>query len=72
MGKKVLSVNLTEKSFNRVTNTANALGVSRSELLEDMIKKYKFPTKAQELIDQISELQESANQMIRKEESQTE
>lgn len=66
MGKKVVSFNLSEKSYNLVTDTAKALGISRSEVMEDFIQSYEFPIAVQELVKEISELQEKAYNIVLK------
>ena len=64
MSKKVLSVNLTEESYNKVTDASNALGISRSILVDKIIQKHEFSEETQRLIDEISQLQNRANQII--------
>ena len=58
--KKVISFSLSKKSWDDVTSTARALGISNSALIERMIQETEFPG---EKIEQILRLQEE----IRKE-----
>ena len=58
--KKVISFSVSEESWNNVTSTARALGISSSALIERMIQEADFPG---EKIEQILKLQEE----IRKE-----
>ena len=52
--KKVVSFSLSEKSWSDVTNTARALGIGNSALIERMIQETEFP---KEKIEQILKLQ---------------
>ncbi|MHA1410609.1 MAG: hypothetical protein ACTSQY_09955 [Candidatus Odinarchaeia archaeon] len=61
MGKRVLSVNLTDDSFKKVDITSKALGMSRSELIEYMIQKgWHFSDEMIEMVDRIQALQNKA------------
>ena len=66
MGKRVLSVNLTEESCVKVDTTSKALGMSRSELIEHMIKKgWHFSDEIIEMVDKIRAMQKLASQEIK-------
>jgi metal-responsive CopG/Arc/MetJ family transcriptional regulator len=68
MAKKVVSLALTEKSIEKLNETSKALGISRSELIELMIKKgWKFPKEVEDAVQKISELQKQAQSNIKKE-----
>jgi len=53
--KKVISFSLSKESWNNVTSTARALGISNSALIELLIQKTNFP---EEKIKQILKLQD--------------
>lgn len=73
MGKKVVSLALTEKSIEKLNETSKALGISRSELIELMIKKgWKFPKEVEDAVRRISDLQKQAQSSIGKETSENE
>ncbi len=61
MSKKVTSFSVSEESWESVTVTANALGISKSALIERMIQETEFP---EEKIEQILRLQEEARKEL--------
>jgi predicted DNA-binding transcriptional regulator AlpA len=68
LSKKVVSLALTEKAIEKLNETSKALGISRSELVELMIKKgWKFPKEVQDAVDRISNLQKQAQLSIKEE-----
>ena len=65
MPKKIVSLALSEKSFEKIDTTSKALGMSRSELMEFLIKKgFQFPDGVNENIEEISRMQEEAKKTI--------
>jgi len=59
--KKVVSFSLSKESWNNVTSTANALGISKSALIERLVQETQFP---EEKIKQILKLQEEARKEL--------
>jgi metal-responsive CopG/Arc/MetJ family transcriptional regulator len=58
MSKKVVSFALSQDSIESLDKASKALGVSRSELIEIMIKKgWHFPKEVEDAVNQISKLQ---------------
>lgn len=50
MPKKIVSFALSEEAINKVDNTSKALGMSRSEYIDLMIKKgFHFSKEVQEI-----------------------
>jgi predicted DNA-binding transcriptional regulator AlpA len=71
LSKKVVSLALTERSIEKLDKTSKALGISRSELIELMIRKgWKFPKEVQDAVDEISSLQEKVQSSIKAEGSE--
>ena len=71
LSKKVVSLALTERSIEKLDKTSKALGVSRSELIELMISKgWKFPKEVQDVVNEISSLQEKVRSSIKAEGSE--
>jgi hypothetical protein len=65
MPKKVVSIALTEDSFEKIEETSKALGMSRSELIEYMIQQgWYFSDELVELVDKIKSLQQKANKEL--------
>ena len=68
MPKKVVSVSLSEASIAKLETTSQALGMSRSKLLEHMIQKgWNFSDELETIVDTIMELQNKAKNKIREE-----
>ncbi len=59
--KKVVSFSLSEESWNNVTSTARALGISNSALIERQIQETEFP---EEKIKQILKLQDEVKEEL--------
>jgi len=67
MPKKIISFALSEKSIEQIDKTSKALGMSRSELIEFLVKKgFHFSEDVQATVDKISKLQEETKERIRK------
>lgn len=65
MPKKVVSLALSEKSIEKIDITSKALGMSRSELMEFLIKKgFQFTEGIEENIQEISRMQEETKKTI--------
>jgi metal-responsive CopG/Arc/MetJ family transcriptional regulator len=61
MPKKIISLALSQEAINKVDSTSKALGMSRSEYIEMMIKKgFHFSDE----VMQISKLQEKIKEKI--------
>ncbi|RLI82352.1 CopG family transcriptional regulator [Archaeoglobales archaeon] len=66
MGKKVISLSLSEKTVKRLDEASAALGMSRSELIEYMIEKgWHFPKEIEDTIRKISKLQIKAKAKLK-------
>jgi len=59
--KRVVSFSLSKESWNNVTSTARALGISNSALIEQLIQETEFP---EEKIKQILELQDEVKEEL--------
>ena len=59
--KKVVSFSLSEESWNNVTSTARALGISNSALIERQIQEADFP---EEKIKMILKLQDEVKEEL--------
>ncbi len=58
MVKKVISVSISEESIDRVDSRSKALGLSRSEFLDQMIKNgWNFSEELETVVDTIIGLQ---------------
>lgn len=67
MPKKIVSFALSEKSIEKIDKTSKALGMSRSELVEFLVKKgFHFPEDVKATVNEISRLQEEAKEKIKK------
>jgi len=65
MPKKIVSLALSEKSIEKIDKTSKALGMSRSELMEFLIKKgFRFPKRVEKNIEEISRMQEETKNTI--------
>ena len=65
MPKKIVSLALSEKSIEKIDKTSKALGMSRSELMEFLIKKgFHFTKGIEENIEEISRMQEETKNTI--------
>lgn len=65
MPKKIVSLALSEKSVEKIDKTSKALGMSRSELMEFLIKKgFHFADGVEENIREISRMQEETKKTI--------
>lgn len=59
MPKRVVSIALSNEAVESLDQTSKALGMSRSECIETMIKKgFHFPEDVQKTVMKISALQE--------------
>jgi len=68
MPKKIVSFTLSEGSVKKIEKTSNALGMSRSELLEFLINKgFEFPDEVLENVAKISELQKETKEKMKTE-----
>ena len=66
MPKKIVSFVLSEKLAKRLEKTSKALGMSRSELVELLLKKgFHFSTEIQEDVEEISKQQEEMKKKIK-------
>jgi spore coat protein CotF len=69
MSKKVISFALSKASIESLDKASKALGVSRSELVEFMIKKgWCFPKEVEDAVNQISKLQKKVQANLKEEE----
>ena len=59
--KRVVSFSLSKESWNNVTSTARALGISNSALIEQLIQETEFP---EEKIKQILKLQDEVKEEL--------
>lgn len=67
MPKKIISFALSEKSIEQIDKTSKALGMSRSELIELLIKKgFHFSEEIEASVNKISELQKKTKERIQK------
>ena len=67
MPKKIVSFALSEKSIVQIDRTSKALGMSRSELIELLVKKgFHFSEEVEASVNKISELQEKTKGKIQK------
>lgn len=67
MPKKIISFALSKKSIEQIDKTSKALGMSRSELIEFLVKKgFDFPEDVKVAVNEISKLQEEAKEKIEK------
>ena len=65
MPKKIISLALSEECVKRIDKISKALGVSRSELIELMVKKgFHFSEDIESTLRKISELQDGLIQKI--------
>jgi len=65
MPKKIISFALSEESIEQIDRTSKALGMSRSELIEFLIKKgFHFSEDVQVAVDKISKMQEETKEKI--------
>lgn len=65
MPKKIVSVALSEESYDKIEQTSKALGMNRSELIEYMIKQgWHFSDEILELVDKIKSLQSQAEKKL--------
>ena len=65
MPKKIVSLALSEKSIEKIDKTSKALGMSRSELMEFLIKKgFHFTKGVEKNIEEISRMQEETKNTI--------
>ena len=65
MTKKIISFSLSEESIEKVDKTSKALGMSRSELIEFMLKKsFTFPEDVETALCHISKLQKETKAKI--------
>ncbi len=65
MPKKIVSVALSEESYEKIEQTSKALGMNRSELIEYMIKQgWYFSDEIVELVDKIKHLQNQAEEKL--------
>ena len=66
MPKKIVSFTLSENSIKKLDQISNALGMSRSELLEFLVDKgFHLPHDVVDTLDEISKLQEKAKAKIK-------
>jgi predicted DNA-binding protein len=67
MPKKIISFALSEEAIKKMDNTSKALGMSRSEYIDMMIKKgFHFSDE----VEEISKLQEKIKEKINGEKEQ--
>lgn len=67
MPKKIISFALSEKSIERIDKISKALGMSRSELIEFLVKRgFHFSEDVETTVNEISKLQEEAKAKIEK------
>lgn len=67
MPKKIVSFALSEESIKQIDKTSKALGMSRSELIEFLVKKgFQFSEDVETTVNEISKLQEQAKEKIKK------
>jgi DNA-binding winged helix-turn-helix (wHTH) protein len=67
MPKKIVSFALSERSIERIDKTSKALGMSRSELIEFLIKKgFQFSEDVEITVSKISKLQKEAKEKIKR------
>ncbi len=59
--KRVISFSLSKESWNNVTSTARALGISNSALIERQIQETEFPGKK---IERILKLQDEVRKEL--------
>jgi len=59
--KRVVSFSLSKESWNNVTSTARALGISNSALIEQLIQETEFP---EEEIGRILKLQDEVKEEL--------
>jgi len=65
MVKKVVSFSLSENTLKKLDETSRALGMSRSELLEFMLRKgWHFSEQMVETVNEIANLQRKAKKRI--------
>ncbi len=65
MPKKIVSFALSEKSIEQIDKTSKALGVSRSELIDLLVKKgFHFSEEVEANVNEISKLQEKAREKM--------
>lgn len=69
MVKKVISVSISEESLDRVDARSKALGLSRSEFLEQMIKNgWNFSEELETVVDTIIGLQDKLSDKLEEDE----
>jgi hypothetical protein len=69
MPKKIVSFALSEESIKKIDKASNALGMSRSELIDFLAKEgFQFSDEVKAVLDEIAKLQENAKKRMRTEE----
>ena len=63
--KKIFSFTLSKESIEKLEKVSKALGLSRSELVERMIKKLQFTKEIETQLNKISKLQEEVKKEIK-------
>jgi len=67
MPKKIVSFALSEKSIEQIDKTSKALGMSRSELIELLVKKgFHFSDEIEANVNEISKLQEKTKEKMQR------
>jgi hypothetical protein len=65
MPKKIISFALSEESVEKIDKTSKALGMSRSQLIEFLVRKgFQFSEEVVSNLNEISKLQEEAKERI--------
>lgn len=66
MPKKIVSFALSEESIRQIDRASNALGMSRSELIDFLAREgFQFSDEVKAVLDQIAKLQENAKERMR-------
>lgn len=64
--KKIVSFALSEESIRQIDRASNALGMSRSELIDFLAREgFQFSDEVKAVLDQIAKLQENAKERMR-------
>lgn len=65
--KKVISLAISEEDLEKIDKTSKALGISRSEFIEFLIKRgFDFPEDFTTSVSKISKLQKEAKENVMK------
>lgn len=66
MPKKIVSFSLSESSIEQIEKASKALGMSRSELIDYLVRDgFQFSDEVKAVLDEIAELQRSARHRMR-------